>query len=67
MSDPVSKTTAEARLRLALQFYADERRYQGPNQKPIADDPYQPDPTFPYILDVTRDWGSIAREALKDV
>jgi hypothetical protein len=66
MSDPTSKTTI-AKLKMALAFYADERRYEGPNQKPIENDPYQPDHEFPYLLDIIRDGGSIAREALKDV
>jgi hypothetical protein len=51
------------RLRLALSFYADGRRYQGPNQRPIPDDPFAK-PDAVYINDVTRDNGSIAARAL---
>ncbi len=51
------------RLRTALSFYADGRRYQGPNQKPIPDDQFAK-PDAVYILDVTRDGGSIASRAL---
>lgn len=50
-------------LETALRFYADGRRYQGANQKPIADDPYAK-PDAVYINDVTRDLGAIARAAL---
>lgn len=52
-----------ARLRNALSFYADGRRYQGANQRPIPDDPFAK-PDAVYILDVTRDHGSIATAAL---
>jgi hypothetical protein len=51
------------RLRKALSFYADGRRYQGANQRPISDDPFAK-PDAVYILDVTRDNGSIATAAL---
>jgi hypothetical protein len=53
-----------ARLRTALLFYADSRRYEGPNTNPIPDDPYQPKELV-YRLDVSRDGGQIARNALK--
>lgn len=50
----------------ALEFYADPRRYRGPNQNPITDDPYaKPDQV--YIQDVSRDDGSIARAILAKV
>jgi hypothetical protein len=51
------------RLREALRFYADKRRYQGPNQRPIPDDPFATADAV-YMLDVTRDGGTIARAAL---
>src|ERR1700721_790731 len=38
-------------LETALRFYADSRRYQGANQKPIHDDPY-PTPEGVTINDV---------------
>lgn len=47
----------------ALEFYADPRRYNGANQKPIEADPYA-QPGEVYIRDVTRDNGSLARSAL---
>lgn len=52
------------RLRKALSFYADPERHLGPNQH-LKDgtDPWNPD--CPYVWDVTRDNGRIAREALK--
>jgi len=49
----------------ALRFYADERRYGGPNREPIKDDPFGL-PDDPYIRDVTKDGGTLARAALKD-
>jgi hypothetical protein len=52
-----------SRLRMALAFYADPLRYEGANMRPILDDPYQPE-NLVYRLDVTRDFGKIAREAL---
>jgi hypothetical protein len=52
------------RLRFALAFYADERRYLGANQWcPDETDAYQPE-GLGYRLDVTRDYGNIARKAL---
>ena len=50
----------------ALKFYADERRYKGPNQNPIPNDPYAK-PDAVYIQDVTKDHGDIARKALTAV
>ena len=52
------------RLRAALEFYADSRRYEGGNQRPIQTDPHQP-PDCPYLWDVTRDRGKIAEAALR--
>lgn len=54
------------RLRWALEFYADFRRYEGANQRPLEDDPYSK-PDAAYIQDVTRDRGGIARAALHGV
>lgn len=48
----------------ALEFYADQRRYDGPNQGPIPDDPHAK-PDAAYIMDVTRDHGTIAAKALR--
>lgn len=53
----------EAMVR-ALEFYADQRRYDGPNQRPIDGDPHADDGAV-YIKDVTRDHGAIAIAALK--
>jgi hypothetical protein len=47
----------------ALEFYADPKRYDGPNMQPIPNDIYAK-PDAAYIMDVTRDGGSIARKAL---
>jgi hypothetical protein len=48
----------------ALEFYADPKRYDGPNQHPLPDDPYAR-PDAAYIYDVTRDHGAVARAALR--
>jgi hypothetical protein len=55
------------RLEWALRFYADERRYHGPEQKPkwYKNDDYSPDEGG-YFLDVTRDAGEIARGVLQE-
>lgn len=53
-------------LREALQFYADRRRYDGPNQEPIEGDPHGLK-DFPYMWSVDRDNGSIARKALEQI
>lgn len=47
----------------ALEFYADLRRYNGANQRPIPDDPFAK-PDAVYIQDVTRDNGAVAIAAL---
>ncbi|MCK1668681.1 hypothetical protein [Bradyrhizobium sp. 153] len=53
-----------ADLERALRFYADPTRYNGPNQHIKGDpDEYQPKDAA-YLLDVTRDGGKIARDAL---
>ncbi len=52
-----------ADLLAALRFYADSRRYEGGNQKPLDDDPHQPTWLY-YRLDVTRDNGHIAAAAI---
>ena len=50
--------------REALEFYADPTRYNGPNIRLEGEpDRYQPDNLY-YRLDVTRDGGGIARNAL---
>ena len=52
------------KLQTALRFYADSWRYSGPNQRIIGEpDEYQPK-DLPYLYDVTRDQGRIARTAL---
>lgn len=48
----------------ALKFYADEMRYRGANQPALEKDPYT-EHGEPYMQDVTRDWGTIARQALR--
>lgn len=56
------------RLEWALRFYADERRYHGPNQRASwykGDDEYGPD-SGGYFKDVTRDAGNIARTILQE-
>lgn len=52
------------RVRKALGFYADERRYNGSNQRPIPDDTYSPLGQA-YIWNVDKDRGDIARKALE--
>lgn len=52
------------RLREALEFYADPRRYEGPNRPPIEGDKYA-DPKWVYLQDVERDRGYIAHKALE--
>jgi hypothetical protein len=53
-----------AELVHALRFYADPRRYAGPNQPANPGDPYTPTGS-PYMVDVKRDGGAIARQALR--
>lgn len=55
------------RLRAALAFYADPARYHGANQsvRNSPPDRFAPEPGFPYLWDVTRDFGGIARAALE--
>lgn len=70
-NDAASALTNQAARRIeelqkALAFYADERRYRGPNQwlpDGAVPDEYQP-AILGYLLDVTRDYGEIARKAL---
>jgi hypothetical protein len=52
-----------AELEHALRFYADPARYQGPHQLPRRDDPYTPKDA-PYMVDIIRDGGELARKAL---
>jgi hypothetical protein len=58
--------SAQARVVEALQFYADPRRYRGPNQPRPEGDEFTPS-KFPYMIDVTRDGGLIARDAIAAV
>lgn len=53
-------------LKEALRFYADQRRYEGPNLPPLEGDKYAP-AGLVYRYDVTRDHGSVARNALSKV
>lgn len=63
--DEVADLMSEnARLKKALAFYADGRRYEGPNKNPLPDDEYAPEGLV-YCYDVTRDHGKVARMALK--
>lgn len=50
------------RLELALKFYADPQRYNGSNQRNDSDDSFSDG--APYLKDVSRDGGEIARKAL---
>lgn len=55
-------------LRKALSFYADPKRYQGSNIRldEANADEFQP-AICPYLWDVTRDGGEIARKAISDL
>ena len=54
------------RLKKALSFYADQTRYHGPNQRlEVADEWSEAVGLTAYRLDVTRDGGLIARQALE--
>lgn len=46
----------------ALAFYADPKRYRGSNQRNDGSDPWSGDD--PYLKDINRDGGAIARAAL---
>lgn len=48
----------------ALVFYADEKRHASSNT-PAPDDDLYTDAGEPYMYDVFRDWGNLARQALK--
>jgi hypothetical protein len=53
------------RLREALTFYADKKRYRGANQRLNGPDKFTENAGLTaYLLDVTRDDGLIARNAL---
>jgi hypothetical protein len=54
----------EESLMKALKFYAEARRYLGPNRDPIPGDPFGA-PGDSYIRSVDKDGGKIARDALK--
>ncbi len=53
-------------LMKALEFYADENRYRGSNQRNDGSDPYTKSDAA-YMQDVNRDNGEIARTALASV
>jgi hypothetical protein len=55
-----------ARLTKALAFYADPRRYLGPNARNDWDDPYAKGVYPVYVQDVSRDGGDVARAALAE-
>lgn len=59
----LSTSSEVRRLREALEFYADPRRYNGPNQYNPGDDPHSPQHAA-YLTDVTRDNGGRAYAAL---
>lgn len=61
----LSVQTDAATLRAALEYYADDERYDSCN-KPVGNktDKFQPSPDYPYIWDITRDRGTIAKQAL---
>lgn len=50
-------------LEVALTFYADPMRHDGPNKALLPHDPFTPADAG-YRMDVTRDGGAIARKAL---
>lgn len=52
-----------ARLRAALEFYARPIAYEGSNSRNVGQDPFTP-LDRPYIQDVSRDNGEVARAAL---
>jgi uncharacterized protein DUF551 len=66
---PPQNSPAEQRISLevvaALRFYAEPKRYLGPNQDPIPNDPFAPTNSV-FIFDVTKDAGNIARNALQN-
>lgn len=53
-----------AQLVAALRFYAEPGRYHGPNQRAVEGDKFTA-MDAPYMQDVTRDRGDIARATLK--
>jgi len=54
----------ERAARFALEFYADEKRHAASNERSFEGDPYT-EPGEPYMYDVGRDWGELARSALR--
>jgi hypothetical protein len=58
--------TREELLIDALKFYADGKRYSGPNQRLVNGDKYTAKDAA-YMKDVTRDGGAIARAALAEL
>ncbi len=63
MRDRARLIAAAPYLLAALEFYADPRRYDGPNTSPIEGDQFAPDGLV-YRYDVTRDHGRVARAAI---
>ena len=59
-------TAQRDQLLEALEFYAQEKRYHGQNQSLDGEDKYTPTGK-PYLQDVTRDHGDIARAAIASV
>jgi hypothetical protein len=70
MSEDAYETVADIKterdiLKRAMHFYADHKRYAGPNQRLEQPDEYSEEAAPKvYLLDVTRDGGAIARKAL---
>jgi len=54
----------ERAARFALEFYADEKRHADGKRRSFEDDPYT-EPGAPYMHNVHRDWGKLARSALR--
>lgn len=62
LEDDDAQRADRERLKAALAFYADPVRYQGSNQRNDSNDPWSNG--APYIKDVIRDCGGIARNAI---
>lgn len=56
----IDRETGAAELLAALKFYADPRKYEGPNQRADSDE----EAVASYRVDVTRDRGEKARHAI---
>lgn len=66
LSSLATVTAQRDRLLEALEFYAQEQRYYGANQRCDGEDKYTPTGR-PCLQDVTRDQGDIARTAIASV